>query len=196
MRVFSVSAEFNSLWPHGLYLQGIFFTQGSNTCLLKLLHWQVHSFPQSHQQSPWQTLFSRILETKWITLTKVIIEGLTYYLCRYPKICSLDLLSKWEFCCSKSNQIVRLWGILLENNFSKIIPFMIKVQKVGPLTGPNLLSRKIIDPILQGLLKVSINLENTKFCLCFQIWVYEGILFHSLLYLQHLEQCLELSTHQ
>lgn len=115
-------------------------------------------FTTKPQQSPWQTLFSRILEPKWITLRKVIMEGFIYYLCRYLKICYLDLLSKWEFCCSRSNQIVRLWGILLENNFSKIIPFMIKVQKVGPLTGPALLSRKIVDPILQGLLKVSINL--------------------------------------
>ena len=57
----------NSLWPHGLYptrllclwdspgkntrvgcqvlLQGIFLTQGSNLCLLCLLHWQASSLP-------------------------------------------------------------------------------------------------------------------------------------------------------
>ena len=60
----------DSLWPHGLYpawcrcpwnfpgrnigvsfhfqLQGIFPTQGLNTCLLNLMHWQVDSLPLSH----------------------------------------------------------------------------------------------------------------------------------------------------
>ena len=59
-----------SFWRHGLYparlpcpwnspgknagvdcnflLQGIFLTQGSNSCLLCLLHWQVASLPLSH----------------------------------------------------------------------------------------------------------------------------------------------------
>ena len=74
---------------------------------------------------------------------------------------------------------------------------MMKVQKVGLLIGPNLLSRKIVDPILQGLLKVSVNLENTNFLpLLPDMSSIEGTLFHSLLYLQHLVQCLELSTHQ
>ena len=60
----------NSLWPYGLYsarllcpwdspgkntgvgchalFQGIFPTQGLNTCLLCLLHWQESSLPQCH----------------------------------------------------------------------------------------------------------------------------------------------------
>ena len=33
-------------------LQWIFLTQGSNPCLLHLLHWQVDSLPLSHQGSP------------------------------------------------------------------------------------------------------------------------------------------------
>ena len=33
-------------------LQGIILTQGSNLCLLCLLHWQVSSLPLSHQGSP------------------------------------------------------------------------------------------------------------------------------------------------
>ena len=33
-------------------LQGIFPTQGSNPCLLHLLHWQADSLPLSHQGSP------------------------------------------------------------------------------------------------------------------------------------------------
>ena len=37
-------------------LQGIFPTQGSNLCLLCLLHWQVDSLPLSHLGSPCQTL--------------------------------------------------------------------------------------------------------------------------------------------
>ena len=63
-----------SLWPYGLeptrllcpwdcpgknteacchaFLQGIFLTQGSNPCLLRLLHWQVDSLPLSHPGSP------------------------------------------------------------------------------------------------------------------------------------------------
>ena len=37
-------------------LQGIFPTQGSNTCLLCLLHWQVDSLPLSHLGSPLSSL--------------------------------------------------------------------------------------------------------------------------------------------
>ena len=33
-------------------LQGIFPDQGSNSCLLHLLHWQVDSLPLSHQANP------------------------------------------------------------------------------------------------------------------------------------------------
>ena len=33
-------------------LQGIFLTQGSNSCLLHLLNWQVDSLPLSHLGSP------------------------------------------------------------------------------------------------------------------------------------------------
>ena len=62
-----------SLWPHGLQstrllcpwdspvknigerchflLQGIFPTQGSNPCLLHLLHWQIRSVLQGHRVS-------------------------------------------------------------------------------------------------------------------------------------------------
>ena len=35
-----------------IVLQGIFLTQGSNLCLLHLLHWQMHSSPLSHLRSP------------------------------------------------------------------------------------------------------------------------------------------------
>ena len=64
----------NSLWPHGLWpprrlcpgdfpgkntgvgcyalLQGIFLTQGSNTPLLHLLHWQAGSLPLAPPGSP------------------------------------------------------------------------------------------------------------------------------------------------
>ena len=38
-------------------LQGIFLTQGSNLCLLRLLHWQVDSLPLSHLESPkWHSM--------------------------------------------------------------------------------------------------------------------------------------------
>ena len=33
-------------------LQGIFLTQGSNSSLLRLLHWQANCLPLSHQRSP------------------------------------------------------------------------------------------------------------------------------------------------
>ena len=68
----SVMSDF--LWPHELYpirllcpwnfpgkntevgcnffFQGIFPTQGSNPCLLHLLHWQIDSLPLSHMGSP------------------------------------------------------------------------------------------------------------------------------------------------
>ena len=70
----SCSVVSNSLRFHGLYptrllcpwdfpgkntgvgcyflLQGIFPTQGSNPCLLHLLHWQVDTLPLSHLGSP------------------------------------------------------------------------------------------------------------------------------------------------
>ena len=37
---------------------GIFSTQGSNLCLLYLLHWQVDSLPLSHLGSPWNRIES------------------------------------------------------------------------------------------------------------------------------------------
>ena len=65
---------FDSLWPHGcslpgpsvqwnipgnnigtgchFLLQGMFTTQGSNTCLLCLLHWQMNSLPLHHLGTP------------------------------------------------------------------------------------------------------------------------------------------------
>ena len=39
-----------------LLLQGIFPTQGSNLCLLHLLHWQADSLPLYHLGSPWGIL--------------------------------------------------------------------------------------------------------------------------------------------
>ena len=40
-------------------LQGIFPTQGSNSSLLHLLHWQVNSLPLSHQRSPKATILKK-----------------------------------------------------------------------------------------------------------------------------------------
>ena len=72
--VFSCLVRFDSLQPHGLQptrllcpwnfsgkntgmgfpflLQGIFLTQGSNSCFLNLLHWQADSLPLCHLGSP------------------------------------------------------------------------------------------------------------------------------------------------
>ena len=70
------------LWPHGLYstkllcswnfpgentgggchffLQNIFLAQGSNLCLLCVLHWEVDSLPLSHQgQFTWVIIYLR-----------------------------------------------------------------------------------------------------------------------------------------
>ena len=77
----------NSLQPHGLLptrllcphdfpdkntgvgcrflLQVISLTQGSNPCLLHLLHWQADSLPLSHQGSPNILLFHLITSTPW-----------------------------------------------------------------------------------------------------------------------------------
>ena len=41
-------------------LQGTFLTQGSNPCLLSLLHWQVGSLPLSHLKKPWECIFAQI----------------------------------------------------------------------------------------------------------------------------------------
>ena len=41
-------------------LQGIFPTQGSNSCLLYLLHWQAGSLPLSHQGRPFFPLCTKI----------------------------------------------------------------------------------------------------------------------------------------
>ena len=43
--------EYWSVGCHFL-LHGIFLTQGWNLCLLRLLHWQLNSLPQSHLGSP------------------------------------------------------------------------------------------------------------------------------------------------
>ena len=43
--------EYRSELP--FFLQGFFPTQGSNPCLLWLLHWQVDSLPLSQLGSPW-----------------------------------------------------------------------------------------------------------------------------------------------
>ena len=73
-RTLSCSVMSDSLWPHGLQparlfcpwdspgkntgvdchalLQGIFLTQGSNPCLLWLLHWQVGSLPLAPPGDP------------------------------------------------------------------------------------------------------------------------------------------------
>ena len=40
------------------FLQGIFQTQGSNSHLLHLLHWQVDSLPLSYLGSPWFSIYS------------------------------------------------------------------------------------------------------------------------------------------
>ena len=81
--VLSHSVMFNSLWPHGLQtsrllcpwdslgknpgagchflLQGTFPTQGSNLCLLPLLHWQADSLPLSHLGSPSCIVYAPII---------------------------------------------------------------------------------------------------------------------------------------
>ena len=43
-------------WSELPLLQGIFWTQGSNSCLLCLLYWQVSSLPLSHRGSPFSSL--------------------------------------------------------------------------------------------------------------------------------------------
>ena len=54
-----LSMEFSKKNPgmgsHSL-LQGIFPTQGSILCLLRLLHWQMDSFPLCHLGSPKQII--------------------------------------------------------------------------------------------------------------------------------------------
>ena len=41
-------------------VQGIFPTQGSNLCLLSLLHWQANYLPLSHLGSPWLYIWTYI----------------------------------------------------------------------------------------------------------------------------------------
>ena len=48
------SPDKNTIVGCHFLLQGIFLTQGSNPCLLCLLHWQADSLPQSHLGSPIQ----------------------------------------------------------------------------------------------------------------------------------------------
>ena len=47
-------------------LQGIFLTQGSNLCLLCLLHWQVDSLPLSHVESPMPILYILYLSSVYL----------------------------------------------------------------------------------------------------------------------------------
>ena len=52
------------------FLQVIFLTQGSNPCLMCLLHWQVYSLPLNHLGSPWWyhgAISERILPYNWFT---------------------------------------------------------------------------------------------------------------------------------
>ena len=55
-------------------LQGIFPTQGSNTCLLLLLHWQVDSLPLPIFQSPTESVFSNTIDENDI---KKLESGIT-----------------------------------------------------------------------------------------------------------------------
>ena len=87
MCVLSHSVISYCLWPHGLkpfrllcpwdfpgkdtrmgchFLpQGIFLTQGSNMCLLHLLHWHANSLPLSHQGNPYTTCALSQDAEKW-----------------------------------------------------------------------------------------------------------------------------------
>ena len=47
------------------FLQGIFLTQGSNLCLLCLLHWKVGSSPLEPPGKPWKTQHLRYFACNW-----------------------------------------------------------------------------------------------------------------------------------
>ena len=111
----------DSLQPHGLYpirllcpwdslgknsgvgcyflLQGIFLTQGSNPCLLSLLHWQVDSLPLRYLRSPCSlqtTLISTVLD--WNLLNEEPDIGLI----------TRSLFGKWSQEVSKGSGEMRL----------------------------------------------------------------------------------------
>ena len=50
-----------------ILLQGIFLTQGSNLCLLHLLHWQAGSLPLSHPGSPLSLIYTQRNQSSEIT---------------------------------------------------------------------------------------------------------------------------------
>ena len=59
---------------HSLF-QGIFLTQGSNLCLLHLLHWQADSLPLTHKESPfsrWDMQESGLTENTPLIFTSAV----------------------------------------------------------------------------------------------------------------------------
>ena len=62
-------------------LQGIFPTQGSNSHLLRLLHWQADSFPLSHQGSPLCTIPERELYASCVAIISQYV--LSYFKYKY-----------------------------------------------------------------------------------------------------------------
>ena len=68
-------------------LQGIFLTQGSNQCLLYLLHWQAGSLPLSHLGSP------VFLNFHTITIINDILHVVKLRHSTFPKIIKVVLVS-------------------------------------------------------------------------------------------------------
>ena len=77
---------------HALF-QGIFPTQGSNLCLLHLLHWQADSLPLSHQRS-------LILVPTNVHLVKAMVFPVVMYECeswttKKPECQRIDAFELW-----------------------------------------------------------------------------------------------------
>ena len=83
-------------------LQGIFLTQGSNTCFLCLLHWQVGSLPL--QFSSVQSLSRvRLFATPWITARQAYLSITNWSL---PKLMSSKSMMS-------SSHLILWWSLLL-----------------------------------------------------------------------------------
>ena len=78
-------------------LQGVFQTQGSNSCLLHFLHWQVDSLPLSHLGSPGVSL---LIPNSWF-----IFQRLSSHTPFLKSVRQLSVLMMCPFVIFKSIQV-------------------------------------------------------------------------------------------
>ena len=145
----------NSMWPRGLQptrllcpwnspgkntgvdchflLQGIFLTQGSNLCLLRLLHWQVDSLPSNHLGNPLlpdQGSTPHLCIGRWSinhSTTREILQYPHFYPNKNSPVPQGSILPRWVLLWPKLSFSLELLQIdIFKNNF-----YWRKIEKVS-----------------------------------------------------------------